>query len=60
MFEMYIETNGQKLRCGYTTGSCSAGAAKAATLILFNKVDTLKEIQITSPKGIDITMPLSL
>lgn len=59
MFEMYIETGGQKLRCGYTTGSCSAGASKAATMILFNKVKTLDKIEITSPKGINITMPIS-
>lgn len=58
MFEMYIEANGQKLRCGYTTGACSAGAAKAATLLLFNKVDTLSEIEIASPKGINIEMPI--
>ncbi|BCZ47788.1 cobalt-precorrin-5B C(1)-methyltransferase [Clostridium gelidum] len=56
MFEMYIETGGKKLRCGYTTGSCSAGAAKAATMILFNEAETLREIEITSPKGINITM----
>ena len=58
MFEMYIETGGKKLRCGYTTGSCSAGAAKAATMILFNEVETLSEIEIASPKGINITMPI--
>lgn len=58
MFEMYIETGGQRLRCGYTTGSCSAGAAKAAVMILFNKAETLCEIEIATPKGIDITMPI--
>ena len=58
MFEMYIETGGKKLRCGYTTGSCSAGAAKAATMILFNEAETLSEIEIASPKGINITMPI--
>lgn len=60
MFEMYIETNGQRLRCGYTTGACSAGAAKAATMILFNKVNTLNEIEIASPKGINIKMPIEV
>ena len=59
MFEMYVETGGQKLRCGYTTGSCSAGAAKAATMILFNEVETLEQIEITSPKGVNITMPIA-
>ena len=58
MFEMYIEASGKRLRCGYTTGSCSAGAAKAATKILFNEVETLSEIEIASPKGINIAMPI--
>jgi len=58
MFEMYIETGGKRLRCGYTTGSCSAGAAKAATMILFKEAETLSEIEIASPKGINIKMPI--
>lgn len=58
MFEMYIDTGGQRLRCGYTTGSCSAGAAKAATLLLFNEIEVLNEIEIASPKEINITMPI--
>lgn len=59
MFEMYIDSNGKKLRCGYTTGSCSAGAAKAATMILFGKCEILSEIEITSPKNIKIDMPIA-
>lgn len=58
MFEMYVEANGKKLKCGYTTGACSAGAAKAAAMILFNKVEELNEIEIASPKGINIEMPI--
>ena len=59
MFEMYVDSDGKKLRCGYTTGSCSAGAAKAATMILFNIDEVLNDIEITSPKGIKIRMPVS-
>ncbi|SFD01994.1 cobalt-precorrin-5B (C(1))-methyltransferase CbiD [Clostridium uliginosum] len=59
MFEMYVEGGGKKLRCGYTTGSCSAGAAKAATMFLFDKVETLDKIEVTSPKGINIEMPIA-
>lgn len=52
MFEMYVESDGKRLRCGYTTGSCSAGSAKAATLLLYNKDKTLDSIDIESPKEI--------
>ncbi|AOR24279.1 cobalt-precorrin-5B (C(1))-methyltransferase CbiD [Clostridium taeniosporum] len=61
MFEMYIESGMNKLRCGYTTGSCATGAAKAATMLLFDLLDNeeeLNEIEIDTPKSIKIQMPI--
>ncbi|HAN44310.1 MAG TPA: cobalamin biosynthesis protein CbiD [Ruminococcaceae bacterium] len=56
-FEYYISKGSKKLRCGYTTGSCAALAAKAAVKMLLggNAIDT---VSITTPKGIDVSVQL--
>ena len=40
----------RELRHGYTTGSCAAAAAKAATLALL-KQECVKDVEITLPRG---------
>lgn len=57
MLDEYIYRGTQRLRCGYTTGSCAAAAAKAAAemLITGEKQDVM---EIITPK--DITLRLDV
>lgn len=51
MLEEYIYHGKQKLRCGYTTGSCAAAASKAAVEMLITG-DYTNKIDLLTPKGI--------
>ena len=53
----YIEKGGQKLRLGYTTGSCAAAAAKAAALMLLTGQRVL-QVQLKTPKGLDLILEI--
>ena len=55
--ELYIPVGRQRLRCGYTTGTCAAAAAAgAAALLLTGQV--LPAVRIATPAGVEVEAEL--
>ncbi len=52
-FEEYVYEGTQRLRRGYTTGTCAALAAKAATMMLLTG-KAPDEVSLTTPAGIEV------
>ena len=57
MLRHYITKGGKTMRCGYTTGSCAAGASKAATRMLLTG-DAVETVELDTPKGIRLTLEI--
>ena len=57
MLDYYIYQGGERLRCGYTTGSCAAMAAGAAAQMLLGGKRPLRA-SLTTPKGIRVAADL--
>ena len=57
MLRHYVTKNGKTMRCGYTTGSCAAGAARAATeMLLTGRV--VDRLDMDTPKGIRLRLDI--
>lgn len=55
--EQYVLKDNQKLRCGYTTGSCAAAAAqRAAAMVLGASFSSDDVIDLYTPKGIRLEL----
>ncbi len=57
MLRHYITKGGRTMRCGYTTGSCAAGAARAATEMLLTG-RPVETVELDTPKGIRLTLEI--
>ena len=49
--ELYIPVGRERLRCGYTTGTCAAAAAAGAAALLLEGV-ALPAVHIDTPAGV--------
>ena len=56
--EMYVIKEGKRLRCGYTTGSCAAGAAKAAAIML-ETGQKISYVEIYTPAGVRLKLEIN-
>lgn len=54
-FEEYVTSNGERLRRGFTTGTCAALAAKAAALALL-RGNAPAEVCVDTPAGIPVSV----
>ena len=57
MLRHYITKNGKTMRCGYTTGSCAAGAAGAAAEMLLTG-QAVRTVDMDTPKGIPLSLDI--
>lgn len=53
--EQFAYVNNKKLRCGYTTGSCAAAAAKAAVQLLLTG-SAVQQVALATPAGVLLTL----
>ena len=53
----FIVKGGQKLRLGYTTGSCAAAAAKAAAEMLLTG-NRVSQVRLQTPKGLELILDI--
>ena len=55
MINEFVYRSGKLLRCGYTTGSCAAAAAKAAAICVLSG-EIPDRVTLPTPKGITLTL----
>ncbi len=55
--DVWVRHGDQRLRCGFTTGTCAAAAARGAAAILLGVSDRM-QTELMTPKGILLTLPL--
>ena len=53
--EEYINVGTKRMRCGYTTGSCAAAAARAATELLIAG-EAVPAVTLLTPAGIEVVI----
>lgn len=55
--DQFVMKKNKKLRCGYTTGSCAAAAAKAAAVMLLTG-RICRRAEVLTPRGILLHLPV--
>lgn len=55
MNDIFVIKDGKKLRCGYTTGSCAAAAAKAAAVMLVSGRE-IDAVEVYTPSGVKLEL----